>query len=330
MTARWIEQNYRRVRARTFGQMVRGVSLRVWPMSHLVHRHYRMRMAPKNWDRINARALEIHERRHPDLDDAQSAALEKLRADGVLTSTVGAFTGDGQVLDRARDDAANLLSRPHVRRQISTRNSREGVKWYVVRAFGYKPRETVPVSFADILLNDRILDVVNSYLGVTSRLKYLDVWHNFAVTSSDPPIDSELWHRDNEDRKLIKIFIHLSDVDAAAGPLTYLRGSHPGGPLGDLFPNDPPTGSYPPETELKPWVSDTGIQACTGKPGTLVMFDACGLHHGGRATGKPRTLLVATYASDAALDLLKYELADPSRLASMSPQARYALHAPLD
>ena len=330
MTTRWIEQNYRRVRARTFGQLIRGASLRVWPMSHIVHKHYRTRMAPENWNRINARALELHDRQRPELDDTQAAVLKALNTDGVYTSPATAFTGTDAVLGRAREDANALLSQPHVQRQISARNSKEGVKWYVVRAFGYKPRQHVPDSFADILLNDRILGVVNSYLGVTSRLKYLDVWHNFAVSSSDPPIDSEMWHRDNEDRKLIKVFIHLSDVDDAAGPLTYLRGSQPGGPLGDLFPNDPPTGSYPPENELQPWVSDSSIRACTGDAGTLVMFDACGLHHGGRATGKARTMLVATYASDAALDLLKYELEDPGRLDSMSPQARYALHAPVD
>ena len=330
MTPGWIEQNYRRARARTVGQLLRGASLRVWPMSKIVHRHYRTRMAPEKWNRINARAIEILDRQRPGLDDVQTTALQALRDDGVFISPVAAFAGSGKVMERARADADTLLSRPDLQRQIFARSSKEGVKWYVVRAFGYKPRERVPASFADILLNDRLLDVVNSYLGVTSRLKYLDVWHNFAVTSSDPPIDSEMWHRDNEDRKLIKVFIHLSDVDEAAGPLTYLRGSQPGGPLGDLFPNDPPTGSYPPETELQPWVSDSGIRSCTGDVGTLVMFDACGLHHGGRATGRARTLLVATYASDAALDLLKYKLADPSQLASMSPQARYALHAPVD
>jgi len=62
----------------------------------------------------------------------------------------------------------------------------------------------------------------------------------------------------------------------------------------------------------------------------MLLFDACGLHRGGRTKGKPRTLLVATYASDAALDLLKYELAEPQRIADLSRQARYAIQVPMD
>ena len=38
-------------------------------------------------------------------------------------------------------------------RWIASRRSREGVKWYVVRAFGYRPRLPVPASFADLLLS---------------------------------------------------------------------------------------------------------------------------------------------------------------------------------
>ena len=39
-------------------------------------------------------------------------------------------------------------------------------------------------------------------------------------------------------------------------------------------------------------------------------------------------MLVATYASDAALDPLKYRLADPARYRGLSRQARYAIRAP--
>lgn len=209
----------------------------------------------------------------------------------------------------------------------SNRHCREGIKWYVVRAFGYKPRRAVPPSFIDLLLHERPLSVVNSYLGVTSRLKYLDVWHNFAVSEGEPPIESELWHRDNEDRNLLRVFVHLSDVGMEDGPLTYLRVSQPNGPLGDLFPINPPGGSYPPAAEIERHAADGKVVPFTGAAGTMVLFEASGLHFGGRARRTARTKLVATYASNASLDLLKYRLADPRQLQTLSPQARYALHA---
>ena len=164
------------------------------------------------------------------LDPVQQSTLEGLRRDGVHRTNVGELLAGAVDMRRVRADAEALLQRPATREQIASRRSREGVKWYVVRAFGYRPRIPIPASFAGLLLDDRVLAVANAYLGVTSRLKYLDVWHNFPVSESDPPIDSELWHRDNEDRNLVKLFIHLSDVDDTAGPLTYIRGSQPGGP----------------------------------------------------------------------------------------------------
>jgi hypothetical protein len=324
----WIERNYRRMQARTFGQLVRGASLRIWPLSHLVRVHYRHRLAPPAWNSINDRARRNLQRQAPQLDPAQRAVLSALQREGVHRTTVDSLLGSAADLARVRADAETLLERPAAREQIATRHSREGIKWYVVRAFGYRPRTPVPASFADLLLNERVLAVVNSYLGVTSRLKYLDVWLNLAVGESDPPIDSEFWHRDNEDRHLVKLFVHLSDVDAEAGPLTYIRGSQPGGPQGDLFPSNPPSGSYPPKRALEAKISDSHLEVCTGGQGTMVWFDACGLHRGGRATGKPRMLLVATYASDAALDLLSYELADAGQYDRLGAAGRYAVLGP--
>ena len=100
------------------------------------------------------------------------------------------------------------------------------------------------------------------------------------------------------------------------------------GPHGALFPSDPPSGSYPPKRELEQAIPESSVASCTGDAGTMVWFDACGLHRGGRATAKARTLLVATYASDAALDLLRYRLADPGQYDTLSPAARYAIRAP--
>ena len=324
----WLERNYRRVQARTFGQLMRGASLRIWPLSSMVRDHYRVRLAPPAWNAINRRARSALEHSPARLDPVQQSTLEGLRRDGVHRTNVGELLAGAVDMRRVRADAEALLQRPATREQIASRRSREGIKWYVVRAFGYRPRIPIPASFAGLLLDDRVLAVANAYLGVTSRLKYLDVWHNFPVSESDPPIDSELWHRDNEDRNLVKLFIHLSDVDDTAGPLTYIRGSQPGGPHGALFPSDPPSGSYPPKRELEQAIPESSVASCTGDAGTMVWFDACGLHRGGRATAKARTLLVATYASDAALDLLRYRLADPGQYDTLSPAARYAIRAP--
>src|SRR5215218_7091532 len=74
-----------------------------------------------------------------------------------------------------------------------------------------------------------ILDVVNSYFAMYTRLRQFNFWRNFATKT--PPRNSQLWHRDPDDRLIVNLFVYLSDVDSGAGPLSYVPGSHG---LGDL------------------------------------------------------------------------------------------------
>ena len=66
----------------------------------------------------------------------------------------------------------------------------------------------------------RMLDVVNSYLEMWSKLLYVDQWYTIPVmTDEDARFSSQRWHRDYNDQHLIKVFIYMNDVDEGAGPL---------------------------------------------------------------------------------------------------------------
>src|SRR2546427_5306683 len=73
-------------------------------------------------------------------------------------------------------------------------------------------------------LDPSMLDVVNSYLGLWAKLIYTDVWHGIPIDLGRR-IGSQNWHRDPEDKTLVKIYMYFSDVDATAGPLEYVPGS---------------------------------------------------------------------------------------------------------
>lgn len=328
MDINWVEKNWRRARARTAGQLARGLSLRVWPISRIMHRRFRARLNGDEWHEINAPAKALLDRRKPRLAPADRKVLDDLRIDGIHATTVERYIGSRECFRTLKEEADALINRPEIQGQIERRKSKQGTKWYVVRVFGYKPQLPVPPALAAFVLNDRILGVVNSYLGLCCRLKYLDIWYNLPVEEEEPPIDSERWHRDNEDTKLIKLFLYLTDVDERMGPLTYLRGSQPGGRYGDVFPNDPPKGSFPPEGELEKIVPQEQVRACTGEAGTMLIYDACGFHFGGRTRHRPRILLTATFSSDAALDLLSYRLERKDQYQALSATARYAIRAP--
>ena len=83
--------------------------------------------------------------------------------------------------------------------------------------------------FSAQTLQPDILQIANAYFGMYTRLRVYNVWRNFVSVAA--PRNSQLWHRDPEDRYVLKAFVYLSDVDDGAGALTYAAGSHGKGEL---------------------------------------------------------------------------------------------------
>jgi hypothetical protein len=76
-------------------------------------------------------------------------------------------------------------------------------------------------------LSKPILEIVNAYYQMYTRLCMVNIWHTFPTRNA--PRKSQLWHHDPEDRYILKVFVYLSDVDKNAGPFTYAGGTHPKG-----------------------------------------------------------------------------------------------------
>ena len=88
-------------------------------------------------------------------------------------------------------------------------------------------RDAAPTSRTStrFALQAPIVDVANAYFNMFTRVSYFNIWHTFST-----PVHAratQLWHRDPEDRYILKVFLYLSDVDDGAGPFTYAAGSHP-------------------------------------------------------------------------------------------------------
>ena len=97
----------------------------------------------------------------------------------------------------------------------------------------------------------RMLDVANTYLRMWSKLEYVDVWYSVPQPEDASRVSSQLWHRDYNDKHLLKAFLYLVDVDETMGPFQYIPGSQPGGPYADAWPWKPLGKNYPTEGELE-------------------------------------------------------------------------------
>jgi hypothetical protein len=316
------------LRSRRIGELVRSLAVRLWPFKVLMRQRYSARLRSGRWYSVNATARRLYVSQPPSLSAQQSLAVSDLKRVGLHQTNFSEFVASAADYQALRGEIDGLLQDYSVRRQIRERNSKQGSKWYVVRAFGLEPRQPVPSSLAKFVLSDQVLNMANAYLGLQGRLIYLDVWHNLSRSHSEPPISSEYWHRDHEDIRIVKMFLYLTDVDEWSGPLEYLCDSQAGGRYDSVFPSQSPYGSYPQEDALRRMIPEWSARLCVGPAGTLVFWDSSGFHRGGRVVRGARQVLVATFASDASTDTNRYRLADPSQYEGLSPAARYAIRAP--
>ena len=149
-----------------------------------------------------------------------------------------------------------------------------------------------------------MLDIANTYLGLWSKLEYVDLWYSVPQPADADRKASQRWHRDFNDKHLLKAFLYLVDVDEGTGPFEYVPGSAPGGRYADAWPWRPLGENYPPDGELEKRIPEDGIRTFTAPKGTMVFCNTSGFHRGGFATERPRVLATVTYSSPASLKSL--------------------------
>jgi hypothetical protein len=263
------------------------------------------------------RRFEAHRRTQPALGEAQAKVVDGLRRDGFARIGVAELLGP-DLWETAQAAGREFTGSERVRRGIESYQSRvgkSGGKDYLVRLWDSKPSLTLDDPWLRIGLAPVLLDTVNAYLGLWSKLNYVDAWYTIPSPVERTAVASQRWHRDPEDQRLVKVFLYLSDVDAGAGPLEYVRGSHGTGPYARLWPNpDPGTASYPPEGEVEARVPAADRVAGTGPAGTLIFCDTYGLHRGGLATERPRVLANWAYVTPASIFARRFEVSGPVRL----------------
>jgi len=103
--------------------------------------------------------------------------------------------------------------------------------------------------FIKTSITPKVLDIINSYIGVCSKLIYFEIAITNLLEEGKAPMGSQRWHRDPGMKRMVKMFIYLTDVDEKSGPFTYILQSHAGGKWRNLYRQKQfgRRGIYPPE-----------------------------------------------------------------------------------
>jgi len=143
-------------------------------------------------------------------------------------------------------------------------------------------------------LNDRILDIVETYLGPPAACDTL----NFFYTMADGrQVAARKWHRDVEDRRMVKVIVYLHDVDEDGGPLEVLHRSFPGSDVLEGA-NFPVLTQEMLEQRLGAKLDSRDVTTCIGRAGTVIFADVASHYHRGRpAIARDRCALFYNFFS---------------------------------
>jgi hypothetical protein len=266
----------------------------------------------------------------PALDDVQRRVVERLREEGYTTLPFSELVPDTAVWDELEADASAFVADTEAG-LASEREGGEAVlrrragKEFLVRKYSWGVELGPDDPWLRLGTNQRLLDVANEYLQMWSKLEYVDVWYT-QPGGTDERKSSQRWHRDFNDRHLLKAFLYLVDVDEETGPFEYVPRSAPGGELDKLWPWRPLGDNYPPDDEFAERLNGRSV-SFTAPKGTLIFCNTSGFHRGGFATGKTRVLATWTWDSPASLKALSERnfVFDASTNGFLSGPQQYAL-----
>lgn len=151
----------------------------------------------------------------------------------------------------------------------------------------YAREDIVPISAAlKIANNEEILALVQGYLGCKPVISNLLVWWSYPERKK--PEYAQLYHRDFDDIRFIKLFVYLTDVDENSGPHVYIKNTV----NANKFRR--PT-RLSDEKIAKNFPLEDKVVFC-GKKGTVFLEDTFGLHKGQLPYEKKRLILQVEYA----------------------------------
>jgi hypothetical protein len=149
-------------------------------------------------------------------------------------------------------------------------------------------------------IETRLQNIIEHYIGLPIAFHGVHVRKDFP---NEKQLETLLWHKDSEDRRMIKVIIYLNDVTEEHGPFEYIP--LPKNPLEQLK-------NYRIDYEL--WrVNFLGInddqmmkvipksawRSCPGKAGTVIFADVRNILHHGTVRTQERSTLFFTYTANS-------------------------------
>lgn len=231
---------------------------------------------------LHNRALRNHRPTLPQLHGLDAEIVTTLERDGVYITSLEALglTGYDDAIRIATDLAESFGVEAH-------KKAANGEVFTIVPSTQIASHPGI----YHLGLQDRLLDIAENYIGLPPA--YDGVTINYTIADGRE-ISTRKWHRDWEDRRMLKVAIYLNDVDETSGPFQLIR-RH------DTMQSDAAGFNYElaDDAALKKrlgsnYVDD--IVSCCGPAGTVIFADTARFFHRGKpATSRDRMAIFYSY-----------------------------------
>jgi hypothetical protein len=246
-----------------------------------------------------------------------------LRENGIVVENAAAFLSPSgmEALEKATAEVGEIAESGEVQDVVRSQRNAANNKKYLVHLVPISRVHTPESAFLKIGLDPRLLEIVGDYLGVWPRLISIGSWLNFPTPTEAQM--SQLWHRDPEDYKMLKVFIYLEPVGEKNGPFSYIPRTQPFGAMSDKVPVHQHKRRILDEEMATIFPEESWLQ-CIGGKYTMVIADTVGFHRGGKVDEGRRLLITFTYTSGSPRENDALTISTPPAWAD-KPIQKYAL-----
>lgn len=237
---------------------------------------------------------EYQHRLKPDSDAVRVA--NDITEKGLVHGPAISFLGDNakEKLAKASEYIHNICESEEVKNILNNKENKSQDKDYMVRIVPFEFEHQPDSPLLKLALDKKLLETISTYLGMWPKLQGIGAWLNFPTEKE--AAFSQLWHRDPEDLKTVKVFIYLDAVNNKNGPFTYIMNTHPFGSACDQVPQHNHHRRITDEEMVSVFPKNSWIE-CTGPSNTMVIADTVGFHRGGNVKSGKRILITFTYTS---------------------------------
>ncbi|BAZ17325.1 hypothetical protein NIES4071_92030 [Calothrix sp. NIES-4071] len=231
-------------------------------------------------------ALSNHAPNLPILEEKYARIVKTLRTEGAcLTSLEELELASSDDLLRASEQYLATMTAPQL------------------NGAGYKLPQIYTVTqipeFSRWANEQRLINIIENYIGLPVAFQGVHLRKDFP---NENQFGTSLWHKDSEDRRIIKAFVYLHDVETEHGPfeyvprnltklynLNYYKTYYQLWRSGYLGIEDKTLDSIIPKNAWK---------SCPGQAGTIVLADTKAILHHGTARSLERSALFCVYTAN--------------------------------